>query len=70
MQKTRTTSTVKSLSYVALLTFFAPAGAFYLSNGFFAVTAEAGQSVSHYFAPDVSIERVVTACPDSNEEII
>ncbi len=70
MHSIKTTGTLKSLTYVAMLTFFVPAGAFYLSYGFFAVTAEAGQTVSHYFTPEVSVERVVTVCPDVNDDII
>ena len=68
MHKNKTAGTVKSLTYVAMLTFFVPTGAFYLSNSFMAVTAEAGQTVTHYFYPEAGARPIVTACPEVSHD--
>lgn len=70
MDRSRKAGTFKSLTYVAMLTFFVPAGAFYLSNGFFAVSAQAGQTISHYVYPEVSTEHVVATCPEVKHDDI
>lgn len=70
MDRARKAGTLKSLTYVAMLTFFVPAGAFYLSNGFFAVSAEAGQTLSHYVYPEIVTEQVVATCPDTDHDEI
>lgn len=70
MQRARKAGTFKSLAYVAMLTFFVPAGAFYLGNGLFTVSAEAGQTISHYVYPEVSTEHVVATCPNVNHDEI